>query len=150
MNTTSHFEELLALLVKHKVSYIIIGGHAVAFHGYPRYTKDLEVFYELSKANVRRLRNALVEFAFPEDDLPESLFYENSALSFGVEPHRFDLLHTIAGVTFANVYHSSVVGRFGQVPVRFISRSDLLTNKKASGRRSDMVDAEKVEEIPPT
>ena len=70
MNIHPDFEELLRLLEEHGVDYMIVGGYAVAYHGYPRFTKDIDVFFDATNDNVGRLRQALIAFGFPEQDLP--------------------------------------------------------------------------------
>ena len=77
MNTQPDFEELLKLLEQNEVIYMIVGGYAVAFHGYPRFTKDIDIFYKVSTENIQKLRQALFHFGFPESELPEELFVQN-------------------------------------------------------------------------
>ena len=80
-------EELLKLLEKNKVEYVIVGGYAVAFHGYPRFTKDIDIFFNKSKINISAIRKALLSFGFPEIDIPEKLFEDTgNIIQFGVIP----------------------------------------------------------------
>ncbi len=146
METQPRFGELLLLLEKHSVEYVIVGGYAVAFHGYPRFTKDLDIFFRNSEENITRIRNALIEFGFPEDDLVESIFAEpGNIIQFGVSPLRVDILNEIDGVGFDEALASSVRGRYGETDVCFIGRIELIKNKKASGRDQDLVDAKRLE-----
>ena len=78
MNTQPHFEELLKLLEKNKVEYVIVGGYAMAFHGYPRFIKDIDIFFRKSKGTISVLRKALINFGFPENDIPEKIFNKRS------------------------------------------------------------------------
>ncbi len=89
MNIQPDFEECLALLEKHNVDYMIVSGYAVAFHGFPRFTKDTDIFFEPTPDNVRRLREVLVEFGSTENDLPQDSFEtKGNLLSFGAVPVR--------------------------------------------------------------
>ncbi len=89
MTTQQDFEELLRLLEKHKVDYMIVGGYAVAFHGYPRFTKDIDLFYDVSTDNLERLRCALMEFGFQPAQLATETFTNaGGVVTFGVAPVR--------------------------------------------------------------
>jgi len=145
MNIQPDFEEFLALLEKHSVDYMIVGGYAVAFHGFPRFTKDMDIFFEPTPDNVRRLREALVEFGFTERDLPQDAFEtKGNLLTFGAVPVRIDLVNDIDGVTFAEAKPNSVRGRYGQTEVTFIGREDLVRNKRATPRAKDKADVEEL------
>lgn len=146
MNTQPDFEELLKLLEENNVEYMIVGGYAVAFHGYPRFTKDIDIFFKDAKGNVKNLIKALLKFGFTEQDLPEKLFLEKgNVLQFGIIPVRIDLINEIDGIPFKEAGKNIKRGHYGKVEVNFISRTDLIRNKKASGRPQDKVDAETLE-----
>jgi hypothetical protein len=146
MTTQPDFEELLRLLEKNSVHYMIVGGYAVAFHKYPRFTKDMDIFFEKSKSNILLLRKTLVEFGFSEDELSDSIFEdEESMIQFGVPPTRIDLIGDISGVPFIEAEENLVRGRYGNVEVNFIGKADLIRNKRASGRSQDKVDADNLE-----
>lgn len=145
MNTHPDFEELFRLLEEKNVDYMVVGGYAVAFHGYPRFTKDIDLFFDANETNVERLCAALIAFGFQHEDLPKEEFLRpNNVLTFGVAPARVDLLNTIDGLTFADASPNAVRGSYGQVSIRFIGREDLIRNKRASGRSQDRVDAEEL------
>lgn len=145
MNIQPDFEELLRLLEKHDVDYMIVGGYAVAFHGYPRFTRDLDIFYDASTANVACLRRALKEFGFAEDEMPEDYFStRGNIVTFGVAPVRVDLVNQIDGVEFAEAGPNAVRGSYGSVVARFIGRKDLLHNKRSTPRGRDKVDADEL------
>lgn len=148
MNTQPDFEELLSLLSKHRVEYMVVGGYAVAYHGYPRFTKDLDVFYKPSEENVRRLKSALIEFGFTSLDV-EGLAFEKSGeiICFGVEPVRVDLINQIDGITFSDAVSEVDIGNYGLTAVVFIGKRHLVLNKKATSRLKDKVDAEELEKI---
>jgi len=146
MNTQLDFEELLKLLEENNVEYMIVGGYAVAFYGYPRFTKDIDIFFQCDPKNIKKLKNALYSFGFDKASLPDNIFTEEgNIIKFGIEPVRIDLLNKIDGVLFENIKSRTVRGRYGAVKVSFISKEDLITNKKASGRAQDIADLEKLE-----
>lgn len=146
MNIHPDFEELLRLLEKHRIEYMIVGGYAVAFHGYPRFTKDIDVFFRLTGENALRLRDALVAFGFREEDLPiEAFSTAGNVLTFGVAPTRIDLINEIDGVTYDEARPNVVRGRYGDVEVPFIGLADLVKNKKATPRAKDKGDVEELQ-----
>lgn len=145
MTTHADFEELLKLLEDHQVDYMIVGGYAVAWHGYPRFTKDLDIFYRRTKGNVHRLKKALVGFGFSEADLPDKSFEESgNMVTFGVEPSRVDLLNTIDGVEYDDAKENIQRGRYGDIEVNFIGVRDLLKNKESTRRTRDKADIEEL------
>jgi hypothetical protein len=145
MNTHPDFEELFRLLEEKQVEYMVVGGYAVAFHGYPRFTKDIDIFFDASPVNVERLREVLIDFGFEPDALPEDAFTrKNALLVFGAPPTRVDLLNSIDGVSFAEARSNAIRGRYGAVEVWFIGRADLIRNKRATPRAQDKVDADEL------
>lgn len=145
MNTHPDFEELLRLLEEHHVEYMIVGGYAVAWHGHPRFTKDIDIFFDHNVDNIKRLRNALVIFGFMEEDLPvEAFTTSGNIVTFGVAPARVDLINSIDGLTYDEAKPNIVRGKYGQVNVSFIGRGDLIKNKQATHRTKDKADAEEL------
>jgi hypothetical protein len=145
MISQSHFKELLQLLEKNNAEYVLVGGYAVAFHGFPRFTKDLDIFYRNSEENVKRIKRALIEFGFPEEQLPDSLFYESgNIIQFGIEPLRVDILNEIDGVSFDEAIKNHIRGKYGDLDIKFIGINELIKNKEVSGRPQDLVDAKKL------
>lgn len=105
MNIQPDFEELLRLLECHKVKYMIVGGYAVAFHGFPRFTKDIDIYYSDSDENITNLKKALLDFGFQHHQLPDELFKtKGNIITFGIEPIRIALLNEIDGVKFENAW----------------------------------------------
>ena len=146
MEIRPHFSELLTLLEDNKVEYVIVGGYAMAYHGYPRFTKDIDIFYRNTPENIIKIRKALIEFGFNDNDLPESIFSESgNIIQFGVVPLRVDIINEIDGFNFDDVYKNSVRGKYGEIEVNFIGRIELIKNKMASGRDQDLLDAKKLE-----
>jgi hypothetical protein len=147
MNIQQDFEELLKLLEVHKVEYLIVGGYAVAFHGYPRFTKDIDIFYSISAINIQRLQKALGKFGFTANDLPSELLNsKGNIITFGTEPVRVDIINEISGVEFNNAWKKRVRGKYGTAKVNFINKSDLIKNKTSTQRLQDKADAEKLSE----
>jgi hypothetical protein len=145
MNTQPDFEELLRLFEENKVSYMVVGGYAVAFHGYPRFTKDIDIFFHRDPDNIRKIMAALTSFGFAEHALSADLFEEKgNIIKFGIEPVRVDLLNEIDGVEYEKISSRIVRGRYGLIEINFIGKDDLITNKEASGRAQDIADLEKL------
>ena len=146
MNTHPDFEELLRLFEENSVAYMVVGGYAVAFYGYPRFTKDIDIFFLLESENIQRIKDALIKFGFAPHALPDRLFEEKgNIIKFGIEPVRVDLLNEIDGVEYEAVASRIVRGRYGEVEINFIGKSDLIANKHASARTQDLADLEKLE-----
>ena len=128
-----NLKQLLAALNAHKVRYVIIGGYAVFIHGQPRMTKDLDIFIESSPANALATFHAHAEFGAPLSDFTVADFAD------GKTGARID------GVDFATAYRNSVSFLVdGDLPSRFISADDFITNKLASGRPQDLADVDAV------
>lgn len=135
------YEEFLRLLKRHNVRYCIVGAYAVAYHAIARYTKDMDIFVEPSEENAKRLVMAIEEFGFR--GLTEKDFTKPGVVvQLGYEPVRIDIVTSIDGCTFEEVWNNRVAGRYGDVEVYFIGLHELLKNKKASGRRQDELDIE--------
>jgi hypothetical protein len=140
--------EFIALLNSHNVEYLVVGGHAVAFHGHPRFTGDIDFFIRTTRENVQRLLRVLDVFGFgglgiSEDDLAK----EGRVVSLGQPPNRIDLLTSISGVAFDAAWESRVQTVLDDQPVALLGWADLLKNKEASGRQKDKADLEKLRSI---
>ena len=145
MNIQQDFEELLQLLEKHNVEYLIVGGYAVAYHGFPRFTKDIDVFYKNSNQNIDLLKTALLEFGFTSDDFQDDLFKtRGNIITFGIEPVRVDIINQIDGVEFDTAWPNHVRGKYGVVEINFIGKSELIKNKSSTSRLQDQADVEKL------
>jgi hypothetical protein len=146
MKIQKHFKEFLTLLEKNRAEYMIVGGYAMAYHGFPRFTKDIDIFYKNSKDNIQKVRKTLISFGFNENELQEELFSEpGNIIQFGVVPLRVDILNEIDGVKFDEAAADMIRGKYGDVLVSFIGKAELLKNKKASGRDQDLIDAKNLE-----
>ncbi len=139
------FREFIASLNEREVRYLIIGGIAVAAHGHPRYTKDMDVWVWLDKANAVKLVSALNDFGFASlKKKPEEFLDPNAVHQFGVEPNRIDVLTDAGGVPFEECYERRVVVKVRGVNVNFISREDLFRTKQSTGRLQDLADIEQL------
>lgn len=137
------FEELLGLFNKSRVRYCVIGAYAVAFHVRPRYTKDMDLLVEPSLENGRKIVEALKEFGFGSLKLqPGDFAKPGRIVQLGYEPVRVDLLTSIAGCTFEQVWKHRVRGKYGKQRTFFIGRDELIRNKQLSGRHQDQADIE--------
>ena len=143
MAENPHYRELLQLLNEFEVEYLIVGGFAVMKHGEPRYTKDLDVWVHNSPQNSARVVGALRKFGAPleHDGITTETFTGRQLVyQIGIAPVRIDVLTEITGVEFPDAWGKRVASTFFGVPVNFISLDDLLTNKRALGRDSDLTD----------
>ena len=137
------FKEFLRLLSVHKVEYLLIGGYAVGYYGYPRATADMDIWIAMNPANSDRIVAVLKEFGFDLPELsPELFLKEWQIIRLGVPPVRIELATTISGVNFGECYAKRVVDVLDGVKVRLISLKHLKANKKASGRHQDLADLE--------
>ncbi|PKO20898.1 MAG: hypothetical protein CVU38_17705 [Chloroflexi bacterium HGW-Chloroflexi-1] len=135
--------EFIQSLDAHAVRYLVIGGYAVAFHGEPRYTKDLDVWIELNPDNAARLVKALDEFGFGSLDLrAEDFLVPDQIIQLGYPPNRIDLLVSLPGVDFETCYATRVETVMDGVVVNFIDLEGLKKNKLATGRLQDLADLE--------
>lgn len=137
------FKELIKLLNDNQVRYLVVGGYAVAVHGYPRYTKDMDVWIELSLENALRLIQALEQFGFGSLGLQAADFLDpNQIVQLGYPPNRIDLIASLQGVEFESCYRSRIQLEIDDVIVNFIDLQNLKKNKKATGRLQDLADLE--------
>lgn len=139
------FKEFLKSLNSKNVEYLVIGGYAVGYHGYPRATVDLDVWVAISTDNADRIVAALREFGFDVPGLSASLFLaQRQVVRMGVAPFRIEILTSISGVDFAECFANRIIDRIDGVDVNVIRREDLILNKQASGRPKDVNDVQKI------
>lgn len=144
MKYPNEFREFLKLLISAGVDFTLIGGYAVAFHGFVRYTGDIDLFYRLNQENVEKLKTALMAFGFSRSELTDSLFEPGQIIRIGVPPVRIELLNEISGVTQDEAWSHRVPGTYEKLKVSFISLDDLIRNKRAAGRAKDLRDLEEL------
>ncbi|VGO14521.1 hypothetical protein PDESU_03083 [Pontiella desulfatans] len=141
------FKEFLKLLNAHEVEYLLIGGYAVGYHGYPRTTADMDVWVALNPDNARKLVGVFHEFGMVSDDISENLFLEpGNIVRMGLAPVRIEVLNEIDGVEFDECRRRSLSTQIDDVDVPLISLADLRLNKKASGRYKDLDDLDNLPE----
>jgi predicted nucleotidyltransferase len=140
------FKEFLKSLNDNGVRYLIIGGYAVAFHGHPRYTKDIDIWIAMDTANAASIVKALDQFGFASLGLKESDFLTpDQIIQLGYPPNRIDLITTTPGVDFETCYAARIQTEIDGIPVNFIDVENLKRNKKAVGRHQDLADIENLE-----
>lgn len=139
--------ELLESLNANHVDYIIVGAFAVAHHGFPRFTGDLDILFSDELENALRLHKALSEFGAPISGITaESLSEAGTTLTFGVPPHRIDLINWISGLDWIEASSDAVDGQLESVQVKFLSIRALRKNKLATGRPQDLADLARLPE----
>lgn len=143
MEVQPDFRDLLALLNEHRVEYIIVGAYALAYHGAPRFTGDIDVYVHPTPENARRILHALADFGFLVPNLTVEDFQKpNKVVQLGVPPVRVDLVMSITGVSWEDANAHKVSGLFGDIPVRYLGREQYIINKRAIGRKKDLADLE--------
>ncbi|MCH8511064.1 MAG: hypothetical protein LAT83_05370 [Kiritimatiellae bacterium] len=127
-------------MTDHRVKYLLIGGYAVAYHGYVRTTGDLDVFVECSEENAEKLVDACVAFGLGSTVNPALFLTPGNILRFGLPPMRLEILNEISGVSFEECWDSREVLKVGEMEVPVMSIGKLMQNKEASGRQKDLLD----------
>ena len=147
METEKDYEEFLGLLNKHDVKYCIVGAFALAFHAEPRYTKDIDIWIQASTENAAKLLLALNEFGFGSLNLnTEDFSQDGNIIQLGYEPVRIDIITSIKGLDFSDIWKNRVQGSYGRQTVNFIDRENLIKSKKISNRPQDKADLARLTE----
>jgi len=147
MEVQKDFRDLLELLNAHKVQYMIVGAYALAFHGAPRYTGDIDIFVKPDRANAQRIMAALNDFGFGSAELSAPDFEaEGRIVQLGFPPVRVDIVTSITGVSWEEAVSGRVEGMYGDVRVHYIGRRQFIENKRALGRKKDLADLEAIGE----
>ena len=145
---TPDFIEFIECCVRRDVQFLIVGGYAVAAHGHPRATKDLDVWVLIDPTNADHLIKALEDFGMGSVGLTADDFLEPEiVVQLGYPPIRIDLLTSVSGVAFEDCWANRVTVDVGGIEAGFISADDLITNKRATGRPQDLVDADTLEQL---
>lgn len=143
MNLQKDLKEFVELLNVHDVRFLIVGAFAVAYHGYPRYTSDIDIFVGKSAENAELLIKAINAFGFGEIGLTKDDFTQkDQVIQLGVAPNRIDVMTFLSGVSFEEAWSSRELGELGGITLPFISRDMLKRNKAATGRSQDLADLE--------
>lgn len=141
------FSDILRLLNAHEARYLVIGGFAVAYHGYPRSTGDIDIWIDPAGENSARVHAAVVEFGFDLASLsPEDFSHPDRVVRLGYPPMRVEFMTRIPGVAFADCYRDRVCADFGGVPAALIGIACLRANKRSTGRLKDLNDLEHLPE----
>ncbi|PAW67597.1 MAG: hypothetical protein B9S38_12215 [Verrucomicrobiia bacterium Tous-C4TDCM] len=142
--------ELLKCFHSHEVRFLVVGGHAVSYHGYPRFTKDLDVWVEPTESNALLVMAALRDYGLDYPGLETDMFTgEGRMTQMGVEPNRVDILNRIKGVDFQQCYERKSFVPVDDTNIPIISKDDLILNKIATGRPQDLADADYLQNPPP-
>lgn len=148
MTLDQDFEDFVSLLNKHDVAYMVVGGYALAFHGKPRHTGDLDIWIETSESNAEKMCAVLVDFGMASLSLSKSDFLEEGTITqIGYPPLRIDILNEIDGVNFREAYANKLIIDVEGMPVNYIGLDDLIKNKKASGRHQDISDIKSLNKL---
>jgi hypothetical protein len=136
------FEDFVKALNLNKVEYVIVGSFALAFHGYPRATGDIDFWIHPKPANVKALIRALEDFGFGELDLSGEDILSGKIIQLGYPPVRIDLVTVLDGVSAEEIWQSRVEGKFGKLAVFYVGKETYIKNKRALNRHKDLADLE--------
>jgi len=143
MEVQQDFKELLALFNAHKVDYIIVGAYALAYHGAPRATGDIDILVRSDTQNAQSILKAIDEFGLGSLDLKiEDFTKPDKIIQLGVAPVRIDIITSLTGVSWQEAISGRETGFYGDVPVRYLGRKQFIDNKRAIGRNKDLADLE--------
>src|SRR5258706_2463213 len=146
MATNRDFSDLFSALTAAEVRYLIVGGYAITFHARPRFTKDLDVWVDPDPANAERTYRALAAFGAPMRDLKPADFADPElVLQIGMPPNRIDILMGIQGVAFPEAWERRATAKYGDCAVAYLSKADLIRNKRTVGRPQDLEDVRELE-----
>jgi hypothetical protein len=147
MEVQQDFRDLLALFNAHNVDYIIVGAHALAYHGAPRYTGDMDILVRPNSENAKRILSALDEFGFGSLGLQvEDFTAPDRVVQLGVAPVRIDIVTSLTGVSWEDANAGRVAGTYGGLEVYYIGKREFILNKRALGRKKDIADLEAIGE----
>lgn len=142
------FQDLLRELCEAEAKFLVVGAYALAAHGHPRATGDIDIWVEPTPDNARRVYAALQSFGAPLHELTvEDLCSPDVVFQMGLPPRRIDILTEITGVEFSDAWPSRVEIKFGEVTAPVLGAADVIQNKRATGRTQDLADAEELEEL---
>ena len=137
------FKDFLRLLNSHGVEYLIVGGYAVGYHGYPRATADMDIWIAVGEPNAEKAAMVLREFGMPKEAVSKEMFLDrDKIIRMGVPPVRIEVITGASGVDFEECYTRREIIEIEGIPVNFISLEDLRANKRACGRYKDLEDLE--------
>jgi hypothetical protein len=139
------FKDMLSVFSDHQIEYMLVGAYAMAAHGFPRATGDLDLWIRPSSQNAARVMKALKDFGAPVGDLTlNDLMTEGIVFQIGVEPNRIDLITKISGVSFTEAENNRLIVELDGLRIPVIGKQELIINKRATGRAKDILDAERL------
>jgi hypothetical protein len=142
------YRDILHALSEEKVRFILVGAYALAAHGYPRATMDIDIWVMPSPENAEAVLRALSRFGAPLHNLTrEDLLKDGTIFQIGVAPRRIDIITTASGLQFEPTYRNSISINIEGIEVRIPSIEDLILNKRSTGRTRDLADAEALESL---
>ncbi len=142
------YKDLLRALSDEKVRFLLVGAYALAAHGYPRATMDIDVWVKPDAENAAKVLRALERFGAPLRNLSRNdLEIDDTVFQIGVAPRRIDIITGVSGLDFETTFSHSTEVRIDDIVLRIPSIADLIRNKRASGRTRDLADAEALEEL---
>lgn len=148
MEADANFVEFIGLLNARGVKYLVVGGFAVNYHGYPRFTGDIDLWLWLDPTNLERVVQSLRDFGFGGLGIGvEQLNAPYKVIQLGYEPHRIDLMTTVDGVDFEACYARASTVELDTANAPFISMADLIAAKEATGRPKDIADAAELRKL---
>jgi hypothetical protein len=140
------YKEMLSILLENKVEFLLVGAYAMAAHGFPRATADLDIFVRPDEKNAKRVYQALAEFGAPMESISiEDFAKRGTVFQIGVIPRRIDVINDIDGVSFEEAFKDKALVNIEGLSVPIISKQKLLINKKSTGRDKDRLDAVRIE-----
>jgi hypothetical protein len=150
VSTTANddYRDLLRTFVAGNVEFLLIGAHALALHGVPRFSEDIDVWVRATPENAERVYRCLAEFGAPMSDVTvEDFAGDDLVYQIGVAPTRIDILTGISGVSFDDAWPRRAQAAYDGVPIGIIGRDDLIANKRATGRPKDLSDVAALERV---
>lgn len=148
MTLDKDFEEFVFLLNKHAIDYMIVGGYALAFHGKPRHTGDLDIWIDLSEDNAQKMIDVINDFGMGSLGMEKQDFLKKGGITqIGYPPLRIDILNEIDGISFNQAYPNKLIIDIDGLQVNYIGLEDLIINKQVSGRQQDISDVKQLRKL---
>ncbi len=148
MRVEKDFRDFLKLLKEKRVRYLIVGGFAYSYYAEPRYTKDIDIFVEASEKNAQKIISAITEFWQREPGLKmKDLLNKDVIIQLGYAPVRIDIITSCTAIKFYKAWKNRVKANYGDIDIFFISLNDLIKNKRSTGRKRDLLDAQYLERV---
>src|ERR1700733_14494435 len=152
MTLAQDFEDFVKLLNKHKVAYMVVGGYALAFHGKPRHTGDMDIWINISEDNAVRMLKVIKDFGMASLGLKKDDFLKPGYVTqIGYPPLRIDILNNIDGIEFSDaIQNMQRIILDDGLEINYIGLNDFIVNKQAAGRSQDLVDIKEIQKKKPT